>query len=137
MAQKNIEGVTFLGGEPFEQAKALGLVAKRVRKEGLSVLTFSGSTFEELKTSKNKDIQRLLKYTDLLIDGEFREENFDISRPWVGSSNQNYHFLSNKYAFKDIEKVKNKVEIRIQKNGLLFFNGMGDFNKINKQLIYS
>lgn len=136
-AQKNIEGVTFLGGEPFEQAKALGLLAKRVQGEGLSVLTFSGATLEELKALKNNDVERLLKYTDLLIDGAFIEENFNTTRPWVGSSNQKYHFLSGRYAQKDIENVKNKVEIRIQKNGALFLNGMGDFNKINKQLVCS
>ena len=136
-AQKNIEGVTFLGGEPFEQAKALGLLAKKVQGERLSVVTFTGATFEELGSAKNKDVGRLLKYTDLLIDGAFEEENFDISRPWVGSSNQKYHFLSGRYDERAINGIKNKAEVRIQRNGSLFINGMGDFNKINKQLLWS
>jgi anaerobic ribonucleoside-triphosphate reductase activating protein len=38
----NIEGVTFLGGEPFEQAEALSDLGYRVRQVGLSVMTFTG-----------------------------------------------------------------------------------------------
>ena len=61
-----IEGVTFLGGEPFEQAEALGLIAEGVNKRGLSVVCFTGGKLEELRLeSKNKI---LLDNTDLLID---------------------------------------------------------------------
>lgn len=101
--QKGIEGVTFLGGEPFEQAKPLAELARKVHNLGLSVLTFTGNTFEELKKSENEDIQALLKYTDLLIDGGFEKENFDLSRPWVGSKNQRYIFLTDRYSAEEIK----------------------------------
>src|SRR5690625_955575 len=39
---ENIEGITFLGGEPFEQAKPLAELGRRAKKLGLSVMTFSG-----------------------------------------------------------------------------------------------
>ena len=134
LAQKGISGVTFLGGEPFEQARALGIIAREVKKKGLSVLTFTGNIYEDLKTSKDKNIKRLLKYTDLLIDGGFEKENFDLSRPWVGSKNQRYIFLTNFYCENDIKKYNNKIEIRVDKSGAVALNGMGDFVKIEKEL---
>lgn len=132
--QKGIEGVTFLGGEPFEQAKPLAELARKVQNLGLSVLTFTGNTFEELKKSENEDIQALLKYTDLLIDGGFEKENFDLSRPWVGSKNQRYIFLTDRYSAEEIKNYKNKIEVRIEKNGFVFVNGMGDFDAIKRDL---
>lgn len=130
LATKGIEGVTFLGGEPFEQTKALKYLAKEIKKAGLSVLCFTGNKIEDLK-SKYPDI---LKNIDLLIDGEYVEEQKDFSRPWVGSKNQRYHFLTNRYDESIFTEYKNKVEINIQKNGLIFINGMGDFEELTKKL---
>ena len=45
---KEIEGVTFLGGEPFEQAEALGEIAKEVKSAGLSIVCFTGNMIEDL-----------------------------------------------------------------------------------------
>ena len=131
---KEIEGVTFLGGEPFEQAKELSFLAKKIKELDLSILTFSGNTYDELLKKNNIYINELLKYTDLLIDGGFEKDKFDLSRAWIGSKNQRYIFLSDRYSEKDILDIKNKVEMRIQKNGEIFMNGMGDFDKLLKQL---
>ena len=75
-----------------------------------------------------------MKNIDLLIDGEFIEEEKDFSRPWVGSKNQNYHFLSDRFNEKILEEYKNKIEINIEKNGRIFINGMGDFEKFTQNL---
>lgn len=124
---KGIDGVTFLGGEPFEQLDAITYLAREVQKLGLSVVCFTGLKIEELKDKE------VLKYIDLLIDGEYREEEQDFSKPWVGSKNQRYHFLTD-YFDESIFKYKNKVEINIQKNGVVFINGMGDFKKLTQNL---
>ena len=134
-AQKGLEGITFLGGEPFEQASALASIARQVKNSQLSVVTFTGQLYENLKKSSNKGVQRLLKYTDLLIDGGFEKENFDLSRPWVGSKNQRYIFLSDFYNENIISKFKNKIEVRINEKGEVSLNGMGDFKNIEKELI--
>lgn len=126
----NIDGVTFLGGEPFEQTKALEFLAKNVRKKGLSVVCFTGNKIEDLKIK----YPNILKNIDLLIDGEFKEEEIDYSRPWVGSKNQRYHFLSDRFNESILEEYKNKIEINIEKNGVIFINGMGDFDKFTKNL---
>ena len=130
----DIEGVTFLGGEPFEQAQALSELAEKIKTLNLGIITFSGFTIEELQAKNNVYINKLIKNTDLLIDGAFEEDKFDLSRPWVGSSNQRYHFLTNRYNKEEILGIKNKVEVRFQKDGSVFINGMGDFEKIKKTL---
>ena len=130
--QKNIEGVTFLGGEPFEQAEALGIIAKTVKKEGLGVLCFTGSLLEELQ--QNEKNKTLLENIDLLIDGAFEADKVDYSRPWCGSTNQRYHFLTNRYNKEIFEKYKNKIEINISKNGDIFMNGMGNFDEIQHKI---
>ena len=79
----------------FEQAEALGEIAEKVRAAGLGVLCFTGGTLEEL--SEIPENRRLLDNIDLLIDGEFMLDKLDYSRPWCGSSNQRYHFLTNLY----------------------------------------
>lgn len=133
-AQKNIEGVTFLGGEPFEQAKELSMLAEKIKNAGLSVVCFTGYTIEELKDKNDKQTDEFLKHIDLLIDGGFEQDKFDLARPWVGSSNQRYHFLTDFYTPKILEQYKNKVEARISPDGSLVINGMGDFEKIKNKL---
>lgn len=130
--QKNIEGVTFLGGEPFEQAEALGIIAKAVKKEGLGVLCFTGGLLEELQQKEENKI--LLENIDLLIDGAFEADKVDYSRPWCGSTNQRYHFLTKRYNEDIFEKYKNKIEINISKNGTIFMNGMGNFDEIQHKI---
>lgn len=135
MEQKcNIEGVTFLGGEPFEQAKALSELAKKVKANGFSVVCFTGYLFEELKAKNDVFVEALLSNIDLLIDGGFEQDKFDLSRPWVGSSNQRYYFLTDFYTPEILQKYKNKIEARISKDGRLELNGMGDFGKVSKDL---
>ena len=129
-----IEGVTFLGGEPLEQAKELYNLAKLIKENlGLSIICFSGYTYEEIKEKNDNNINNLLKYTDILIDGGFEKDKFDLSRPWVGSSNQRYIFLSDRYNLNQILNYKNKIEIHIDKQGNLDINGMGNFDEINRK----
>lgn len=129
-----IEGVTFVGGEPFEQAKALSDLAVLLKKENLSVVTFTGYLLEELQESINYGIKDLLDLTDILIDGPYIHEKKDLSRPWVGSSNQRYHFLTDRYShLKDnLIKIKNQIEVRMDSKGEILINGMGDFDSIKK-----
>ena len=131
-AQEGIEGVTFLGGEPFEQAEALGEIAEAVKEMGLGVLCFTGGYLEKL--SLNPVNKKLLENIDLLIDGPFELDNVYYSRPWCGSSNQRYHFLTDRYNEEIFSKYKNKVEVNISKNGVIFMNGMGNFDEIMQKM---
>lgn len=126
--------MTFLGGEPFEQAIQLSEIAQRAKSLGLSVITFTGYTMEELKKTWKPGASSLLEYTDLLIDGPYKEELRDFSRPWVGSLNQRYIFLSKRYSKEQTENERNHMEIRIDKGGNITINGMADFPTIIKTI---
>ncbi len=70
-------------------------------------------------------VDHLLQYTDLLIDGPYEAMNPDGSRNWVGSTNQNFIYLSNRYD-STIEKQNNatrEVEWRISADGRITANG--------------
>ena len=131
-AQTGIEGVTFLGGEPFEQAQELSKLAFKIKQKGLSVVCFTGYTLQEIKSKNAPEAIKFLENIDLLIDGGFEEDKFDLSRPWVGSSNQRYIYLTDFYKEEDILKYKNKIEMRINRDGKLEINGMGDFKAIER-----
>lgn len=127
---RGLEGVTFLGGEPFEQPKPLTEMICRIKKEGLSVIVFTGYTFEQLQQTEDEAVLACLSQIDLLIDGAYIEELREFERPWVGSSNQRYLFLTDRYSENDIQKERNRMEIRISKDGKITVNGMADFQKI-------
>ena len=131
--QNEIEGVTFLGGEPFEQAKELSILAKMIKEIGLSIVCFTGYTIEELKNKSDVYVKMLLNNVDLLIDGGFEQDKFDLSRPWVGSSNQRYLFLTDFYNEEKLNSFKNKIEVHVSKDGRVEINGMGDFKAIENK----
>lgn len=130
-----IEGITILGGEPFDQEEELATICKEVSKFGYSIILFTGYKYKDLINKESKNIDKIMKYTDLLIDGPFELENKDYSRPWIGSSNQNYIFLSNRYNIEQLNGIKNKFEINIDTRGRILINGMGDYEKLKKSLL--
>ncbi len=123
-----IDGITWLGGEPTEQIKAVTEVSKAVQNMGLSVLVFTGYEYSQLKD--NLDFQELIKYVDILIDGQYEQDKADYSRAWVGSSNQKYYFLSDRYNESDITAYKNKFEVRITPDNKIIITGMGNYKKL-------
>jgi anaerobic ribonucleoside-triphosphate reductase activating protein len=85
-----LDGVTLSGGEPFMQAAELAIVAAAVKSKGLSVIVFSGYTFEELisLSGERKGYRALLENTDILIDGRFDITRKSMDLRFRGSSNQ-------------------------------------------------
>ena len=124
-----LEGVTILGGEPFEQSEELVELLAGVKKTGLSTIVFTGFLLDEIRAMGDVG-RKALKCIDVLIDGEYMESlrSFDI--PMIGSRNQRFHFLTNRYCMEDIPP--NRIETRIMKDGSVLCNGMGDFQKIKK-----
>jgi anaerobic ribonucleoside-triphosphate reductase activating protein len=116
-----IEGISILGGEPFEQAEGLAEFAARIREAGRSVMVFSGYTLGELHAMNSPHVERLLSAVDLLVDGRYEKDKPDTSRRWLGSTNQTVHFLSPRYSAADF-RPPNTVELRFE-NGALTING--------------
>jgi len=96
-AQSGLEGVTFTGGEPFAHAGALAELGRMCRQAGLSVVTYTGYEYARVCRSKSRAWRALLDVTDLLLAGPFVKDLADSSRPWVGSSNQEFVFLTDRY----------------------------------------
>ena len=129
-----VDGVTILGGEPFEQAEELAEFAEYVRQSGKTVITFTGYTYVSLQARSDLSIDKLLRNTDILMDGEYVQALRDFSRPMVGSQNQNIIFLSDRIPMKEYYSYKNSIEVRMSPNGRIRINGMGDFDKIRKEI---
>lgn len=123
-----IEGITWLGGEPIEQIDAVTEISKSVKNFGLSVILFTGNDYDALKN--NQQFKELIKYTDILIDGRYEKAKTDYSRAWVGSSNQNYYFLTDRYDKSVIYENKNKMEVRISPDNKVVITGMGNFEEL-------
>ena len=124
--QKGIEGVTFVGGEPFLQAGALACLGRLCQDGGLSVVTFTGYDYEQVKTATMKDWNELLLVTDLLLAGPFIQEQRDFSRPWVGSRNQEFIFLTDRYRYLQTEvwSSEHLLEIQVGRAGSIQINGL-------------
>ena len=123
LATPAIEGISLLGGEPVSQAAAVASLAKMVRERGLSVMLYSGYSMHELKTMRDPAVDALLASCDLLVDGRYEKDRPETARRWIGSSNQELHFLTDRYSPSDPRfTAKNGVEIRIR-NGEITVNG--------------
>jgi anaerobic ribonucleoside-triphosphate reductase activating protein len=84
---EGIDGVTFSGGEPFEQYRGLTCLCRILKQNSqLSLLSYTGYRFEWL-LDRIEQYGELLSLLDILIDGEFRE-NEAAPYLWRGSRNQ-------------------------------------------------
>ena len=111
-----LEGLTLVGGEPFEQDAPLAALCARARAAGLSVMAFSGYTLAELEARGS----RLLGEVDLLVDGRYEAARYTASRRWIGSTNQGLHFLSEAYAPSDPRFTEpNHAEVRLDHRGVI------------------
>ncbi len=82
-----VEGLTILGGEPFQNEEGLIKVVEEIKNHiGKSIWIYSGYTFEEIISSPLK--KQLLELCDVLVDGLFVNELKDLKLKFRGSSNQ-------------------------------------------------
>ncbi|MBD5130937.1 MAG: anaerobic ribonucleoside-triphosphate reductase activating protein [Ruminococcaceae bacterium] len=82
------KGVTFSGGEPFAQPKALYELGKRFKERGYDIWCYTGWTIEELWKMNDEFVGKLLSIIDVLVDGRFVEDKRSLSLPFRGSENQ-------------------------------------------------
>lgn len=80
-------GLTILGGEPFQNVPDLTSVVREIRGyTSKSIWVYSGYTFEQILEDDKKF--ELLKLCDVLVDGLFINSLKDLSLKFRGSSNQ-------------------------------------------------
>jgi anaerobic ribonucleoside-triphosphate reductase activating protein len=114
-----IEGVTFTGGEPFAQARALAAIAARVQVAGLSVVVFTGYEMDELDGA---DARSLLAHTDLLVAGRYVQGEREEGLPLRGSRNQRLHFLTGRYGPIDVLDAPD-AEVHLSPDGAVTVTG--------------
>ena len=84
---ENVEGLSLLGGEPMHpnNIEAVTKLAKAFKEKfpNKNLWAWTGFTYENYM--KDKEI---LKYLDVLVDGQYVDELHDFTLKWRGSSNQ-------------------------------------------------
>lgn len=138
--------ITIGGGEPTDQIENLIILCKELKKYGFHIMIYTWKELEKCITIPTNifgdalpifksalKIKELLKYVDIVVDGEFKIEE----RLWdgtkgdglissVGSGNQIVWDINNKigYAMRDIKSLK------LQENNILKY----ETNKLNNKL---
>lgn len=96
LTNPNIQGLTLLGGDPFEPSNQRTLITllRRVKQElpTKDVWAYTGFVFEQdLLEGQRKHTEvtdEMLSYIDVLVDGPFVIDQKDISLYFRGSTNQ-------------------------------------------------
>ena len=85
--ESHIKGLSILGGEPMHpnNIEATTMLAKAFKEKypDKSIWAWSGFKFDE--GLKDKEV---MKYVDVLVDGQYKDELHDFRLKWRGSSNQ-------------------------------------------------
>lgn len=81
-----VSGITFSGGDPLHEANIEGVMAlaKDIKEKypDKTIWLYTGSVWDQVKHLE------IMKYLDVLVDGEFQEDKKDNTLHWKGSSNQ-------------------------------------------------
>ena len=127
----SISGVTISGGDPFEQPEELFYLLTKIKQLDLSdgVIVFSGYTIDEIRV--REELRKSLDYIDVLIDGLYIDEK-RITNGLAGSSNQEFHFLTDKIS-RDSINIDQEVEIH-SLGELIQITGFPLIDKINMKL---
>ena len=96
LTNPNIQGLTLLGGDPFEPSNQRTLITllRRVKQElpTKDVWAYTGFVYEQdLLEGQRKHTEvtdEMLSYIDVLVDGPFVIDEKDISLYFRGSTNQ-------------------------------------------------
>lgn len=102
--KKYIRGLSILGGEPLhpKNQESVTMLAEYFKHKlpEKDLWLWSGFKYEDLKNLK------IIDFLDVLVDGQFEEENKDIRLKYCGSTNQRVI---------DIQKSKKENKIILYK----------------------
>lgn len=154
---KDIEGVTFSGGEPMQQAPYLYVLVAWIRQNlpNLSIGLFTGYSKRELengnfkwKSAYDADWVRgsqklwgeIKAHLDFAVVGRYVESMACHDEPMRGSRNQEVLFFTAKYKESDLQPQA--AEVTVDENGLIQITGFPtvaflDSLKANKPMISS
>lgn len=134
----NMDGITFSGGEPMQQAQYLFLLTDFIKTErpDWSMIMYTGYTIKELERgafkwhkSSDGDWQKgtpelwkeISSKLDLVVAGRYNQDKRSSDLPLRGSSNQEIVYLSDRYTESDL--IAQEVEFSISDDGLVKITG--------------
>ena len=84
---ENIEGLSILGGEPMHPSNIEGTtkLAKAFKEKFPNKNVWAWSGFSYDKDLRDKEV---VKYLDVLVDGQYKDELSNPTLKWKGSENQ-------------------------------------------------
>lgn len=126
LAVEGADGVTLSGGEPFAQAKALAALVDRLRagRPELSVMAYTGWSYERLRDQGTSGQRALLERVDILVDGPYVKRRHTPLR-WRGSDNQRLLFLTDRHADeRDVPDRSVGLEVTMDEEGALSWIGV-------------
>lgn len=106
------EGITLTGGEPFQQSRALLEFIEPIRKEGYTIVFFSGYKYSELLKSEEEHIKSLLGNIDLLIAGPF-DITIQYNRTWFDNPDKELIYLTDQIRSKMNNNLKTLSDLEI------------------------
>lgn len=92
----------------------------------LSVMIFTGFQLGKIRQRNLPGVEYLLSHTDVVVDGPFVAARRDTRRNWVGSENQRFHYLTQRYdaSIETSSNGRHAVEFRIGLDDRLEINGI-------------
>jgi anaerobic ribonucleoside-triphosphate reductase activating protein len=120
LADPDVTGLTFSGGEPMAQADGLAQVVRCARsRRDLTLICFTGYRLAELRAKIDwPGVADLLAEIDVLIDGRYVAARND-NRGLRGSSNQKIHYLTGRLASTELTTGPRRSEIRLRARSAL------------------
>lgn len=79
-----IKRISILGGEPLDQTVELTELLRKIKIKypNKTIWLYTGFKYEDIKDCE------ILKYIDVIVDGQYKEELKDLKLEFRGSSNQ-------------------------------------------------
>ncbi len=103
-----VEGLSILGGEPLHPNNIEGTTKMvkdfKAKYPDKNVWMWTGYTFD--KDLKDKEI---LKYVDVLVDGQYQDELANPTLSWKGSSNQRVIDVQNSLKKNEVVLYEDKI----------------------------
>lgn len=119
-----IQGVTFLGGEPLHQAENLWWLMRQIRKKSnLTIFLFTG--YEQYELERFRYLSNIHELCDMVAIGRYLVGSRNINQQWIGSDNQMIVYPDKSREIVKSESI-NQVEIIIEDNESIRILGFPD-----------
>lgn len=133
----NIDGISFSGGQPLEQAEELYKILHLIKSSNLDIdtLVYSGRLISEVEDKS------ILDFVDIFIDGPYIASERNLNLLWRGSNNQKVYLLNDKIKSKmrdvynlldqdgNLLDTETGAEITISKDGIVELTGFSNFSE--------